>query len=208
MLSFCRDNDIKVRKLIPYQKDRVNAAYFEKRLRRIQQDPPDVVYMVSYLDDAVLLVQALRKLNINSLLIGAGGGFVDPRFISMLGDSANGILTAALWRPELPYSGAQEYHDSYVELHSEAPDYHGAEAYAAVFVAANALERAETLTPEEIRKALDETDLETPFGHVRFRSYGKFERQNKTPTVVLEVSDSKLELAWPQNIATSGKSAQ
>ena len=59
--------------------------------------------MISYLDDAVMLVDALRKLEINSWLIGGGGGFADPRLISKLGDSAEGIVTASLWGPQLPY---------------------------------------------------------------------------------------------------------
>jgi branched-chain amino acid transport system substrate-binding protein len=201
MLTFCRENGIKVNKVMPYQKDRVSAAYLEKRLRRIQDSPPDVVYMVSYLDDAVLLVDTLRALNIGSLLIGAGGGFTDSRFIDRLGSSAEGIMTAALWSPRLPYPGATDYYDRYVERYKEAPDYHGAEAYAAVHVAADVLERAESLNPEAIRTALNDTDLETLFGQVRFRSYDDFERQNKTPTVVLKVAGSKFEFVWPENIA-------
>jgi len=204
MLSFCRDNGIEVTKLIPYQKDRINSVYLEKRVRRIQQNPPDIVYMISYLDDAVMLVDTLRKLNVNSWLIGAGGGFTDPRFISEIGDSANGVVTVSLWSPQLPYQGALDYYNSYVEMYSEIPDYHGAEAYSAVLVAANALERAVTLNSEGIRVALDGTDLQTPFGHVSFRSYAKFERQYSNPTFVVQLADSKFELVWPENVATAG----
>lgn len=206
MLSFCRDNDIKVSKLIPYQKDRITAEYLEKRLRRFEQNPPDILYMVSYLDDAVLLVNTLRQLNIEARLIGAGGGFADPRFIRRLDGSAEGVLTAALWSRRLPYKGAQEYHDMYAELYSEVPDYHGAEAYSAVLVAADAIERANGLSPEEIRKALGDTDIETPFGQVHFESYEKFERQNRTPTVVFKVADSEFEIVWPQkNVADASR---
>jgi len=206
MISFCHDNGIKMAKLIPYQKDRVNASYLKKRLRRIQQNPPDVVYMVSYLEDAVLLVNTIRRMDINSWMIGAGGGFADSRFIGLLGNSANGVLTASLWSPQLPYPGAQDYYNEYVELYSEAPDYHGAEAYSAVFVVTDVLERAETLNPKGIRKALNDTDLETPFGQVRFRSDAKYKRQNSAPTVVFQVANSAFELIWPENIATAALS--
>jgi branched-chain amino acid transport system substrate-binding protein len=101
------------------------------------------------------------------------------------------------------YSGALDYHNRYVELYSEDPDYHGAEAYSAVFVAADVLERAQTLDPDGIREALDATDLESPFGHVRFRSSAQFERQNSTPTVVFQIAGSKFELVWPENLATA-----
>jgi len=108
----------------------------------------------------------------------------------LLGNAANGVLTASLWSPQLPYPGAKDYYNRYVELYSEAPDYHGAEAYSAVFVAADVWGRAESLDAKGIRTALNETNLETPFGQVRFRSYAKFERQNSAPTVVFQVADS------------------
>ena len=84
------------------------------------------------------------------------------------------------------------------------PDYHGAEAYSAVLVAADALERATALNSEGIRSALEGTDLETPFGPVNFRSYAKYERQNSTPTVVLQIANSKFELVWSESVATAG----
>jgi len=93
-----------------------------------------------------------------------GGGFADPRLINKLGDAAEGIVTVSLWGPQLPYQGALDYYNSYIKRYSETPDYHGAEAYSAVLVAADALERATNLNPEGIRAALNDTNLETPFG--------------------------------------------
>ena len=104
----------------------------------------------------------------------------------------------------MPYKGALDYYNSYLELYAEAPDYHGAEAYSAVLIAADVLERATALNSEGIRLALDDTDLETPFGHVKFRSYAKYERQNSAPTVVLQIANSKFELVWPNDFATAG----
>lgn len=115
-------------------------------------------------------------------------------------------MTAALWSPRLPYPGATDYYDRYVERYKEAPDYHGAEAYAAVLVAADVLERAESFTPEATRSALNDTNLETLFGQVRFLAYDKFERQNNTPTVVLKVADSKFEFVWSENFAATSLS--
>ena len=53
-------------------------------------------------------------------------------------------------------------------------------------------------------RILDETNLETPFGHVSFRSYAVFEGQNSAPTVVLQIANSEFEPVWAENIAAAG----
>jgi branched-chain amino acid transport system substrate-binding protein len=137
------------------------------------------------------------------LLIGGAGGFTHQKFISMAGDAAEGVLTANLWTQQLPYAGAQEYYNFYQKKYSVSPDYHGAEAYAALFVVVDVLKRADSFRPESIRAALNETNVKTAFGPVVFQHYGKFERQNSLPTMVLQVVDEAFEVVWPEDIATS-----
>lgn len=204
MMWFCREYDIALSKLIPYHRERASPAYFEGILEPLWKDAPDVVYMVSYLNDAVVLVKTLREHKISSLLIGGAGGFTHQRFISMAGEAAEGVLTATLWTHQLPYPGAREYYNAYQQKYSVSPDYHGAEAYAALFVVADVLKRAESLRPESIRAALNETNLKTAFGPVAFQSYHKFERQNSLPTMVLKIVNGAFEVIWPKDLGTSG----
>jgi branched-chain amino acid transport system substrate-binding protein len=204
MMWFCREYDIALSKLIPYHKERADPAYFQNLLEPLKDDTPEVIYMVSYLKDAVLLVKTMRELKLDSMLIGGAGGFTHQKFIGMAGDAADGVLTATLWTPQLPYPGAQEYYKTYQQKHSVAPDYHGAEAYAALFVVADVLKRAKSLRPEAIREALNDTNVKTTFGPVVFQSYSKFERQNRLPTMVLKVVNNAFEVIWPEDIATSG----
>ncbi|MEN8130009.1 MAG: ABC transporter substrate-binding protein [Pseudomonadota bacterium] len=203
MMWYCRENDIEIHRIIPYHRERAKPAYFEALLKPLSEDPPDVIYMVSYLKDAVLLVKTIRQLKIDSLLIGGAGGFTHPKFITMAGDTAKDLLTATLWSHSAAYPGAQDYYTQYLKKYSTPPDYHGAEAYSALFVIADALRRAKSLEPEDIRKALDKANISTPFGPVSFRSYGKFERQNNLPTMVLQIMNDKFEVVWPQDIATA-----
>jgi branched-chain amino acid transport system substrate-binding protein len=203
MMWFSREHEIEIRKFIPYHKERQSPEYFEKLLEPLKDEPPDVIYMVSYLKDAASLTKSIRELNIKSMLIGAAGGFTSHYFITMSGSAADHLVTATLWTPQLPYKGAKEYHDQYLEKYNFPPDYHGAEAYSVLLVAADALRRARSFKPEHIRAALDTTDIETPFGPVSFRSYGKFERQNSLPTMALQIINNKFESVWPGEIATS-----
>jgi branched-chain amino acid transport system substrate-binding protein len=203
MMWFCREYDIELRKIVPYHRERATPEYMKSLLEPLRADPPDVLYMVSYLRDAVALVQTVRALKIDSQLIGGAGGFTHEKFIAMAGDVAEGLLTATLWTHQLSYPGTKQYHDRYVGEHSENPDYHGAEAYSVLFVIADALERARSPEPADVRAALDEADVVTAFGPVSFDSYDGFERQNSLPTMVLQVRKGAFEVVWPEDIATA-----
>ena len=207
MMWFCRGNNIDLRAIEPYHKERLSADYFNRIVARMKEDPPDVIYMVSYLNDGAVLVKNIRDAKINSLLCGGAGGFTSQKFITQAGAGANLLLTATLWTPQLKYPGIKEYYDQYTEKHASAPDYHGAEAYSALMVAADVLKRADSFSPESIRAALDKTDLMTPFGPVKFTSYEKFERQNRLPTQVLQIINGKFECVWPQELATANFTA-
>ncbi len=207
MMWFCRGNNIDLRAIEPYHKERLRADYFERIVARLKEDPPDVIYMVSYLKDAALLVKNIRDAKIDSLLVGGAGGFTSQKFITQAGASANLLLTATLWTPSLKYPGTKEYYDQYTEKYAASPDYHGAEAYSALMVAADVLKRADSFSPESIRAALDNTDMMTPFGPVKFTSYENFERQNRLPTQVLQIINGKFECVWPQELATANFTA-
>ena len=135
--------------------------------------------------------------------MGGAGGFTSQKFIDTAGNNANHLLTATLWTPSLQYAGTKEYYDLYTKNYGNPPDYHGAEAYSALLVAADVLKRADSYAPEGIRRALDETDLITPFGPVKFISYEKFERQNSLPTQVLQIINGKFETIWPPDMAST-----
>ncbi|MGD2095994.1 MAG: ABC transporter substrate-binding protein [Desulfobacterales bacterium] len=203
MMWFCRGNDIELSAIEPYHKERLKPDYFNRIVQRLKNNPPDVVYMVSYLKDGAMLVKNIRAAKINSLLSGGAGGFTSEKFITAAGASANYLLTATLWTPCVQYPGTKEYYDQYTKTYGSSPDYHGAEAYSALLVAADALKRADTFSPAGIRKALDQTDLTTLFGPVKFTTYENFERQNSLPTQVLQIINGQFECVWPREHATA-----
>ncbi len=203
MMWFCRENDIDIRGIEPYHKERLRADYFNRIIVRLKEESPDVIYMVSYLNDAAMMVKNIRESKINSLLCGGAMGYTHKKFIIETGELANNLLTATLWTDKLKYPGAKEYYDQYIKKYSTPPDYHGAEAYSALLVTADALRRAESFRPKNIRAALDNTDMITPFGPVKFLAYAKFQRQNSLPTQVLQIINGKFECIWPEDLATA-----
>jgi branched-chain amino acid transport system substrate-binding protein len=176
---------------------------FKPVLVRVKQLNPDVVYMISYIMDAALLMKQAKELKLTpKIFIGGAAGFTMPEFQKSAGIASDKVISATLWYQSLKYPGAMDYFNRYVALYKGETEYHGAEAYAAAFVVADALKRAKSFKSDDIKQALSETNLMTVFGPVKFISYVKFKNQNKLPTYVVQWIEGKLELVWPADIAT------
>jgi len=176
---------------------------FKPVLVRVKQLNPDVVYMISYIMDASLLMKQAKELKITpKIFIGGAAGFTMPEFHKNAGVASEKVISATLWYQNLKYPGAMDYFKKYVKTYKSETEYHGAEAYAAGQIIADALIRAKSFKPDDIKQALSETYAMTVFGPVKFISYGKFKNQNKLPTYVVQWINGKLELVWPANIAT------
>ncbi|WP_208598340.1 ABC transporter substrate-binding protein [Desulfatiglans anilini] len=180
------------------------AVDFKPLLVKVKAQDPDLVYMISYVMDAALLMRQAKELNLNPrLFVGGGAGFTLPEFQANAGEASEFVFSATLWTPSVPYPGAREYYEKFLDKHGTPTEYHGAEAYAAMYVIADALKRAETLTPEGVRAALAETDMMTVFGPVKFISYAKMTQQNKLPTFLVQWIQGRLETVWPKEVATA-----
>ena len=118
------------------------------------------------------------------------------------GGASESVFSVDLWGPRLPYAGAQKYFDDYVFRFLSSTNYYGAEAYACMQVIADALKRAKSLTPDGVRHAMVETDMETVFGPVRFVSEGKKTQQNSARTFLGQWQGGVLETVWPPEFAT------
>jgi len=172
-------------------------------LMKVKQLNPDIVYMVSYIMDASLLMKQAKELKLTpKMFIGGAAGFTLPEFQQNAGVASEKVISATLWHEVLPYPGAMDYYKKFVAKYGKPTEYHGAEAYAAAYVIADVLKRTKSFSNTDIKQALSETNLMTVFGPVKFISYGKHKNQNKLPTYVVQWIDGKLELVWPADLST------
>lgn len=186
----------------------LSAAYepgttdFRPMLNSVKASSPDVVYMVCYVNEAAQLMKQARELDFNpKLFAGAAAGFTLPEFQKLAGEASENVVSASLWTPQVPYPGAREYAEKYRKEFGTETEYHGAEAYASVYVVADALKRAKELSHKGVREALVKTNMMTAFGPVRFTSYGKKRQQNSLPTYLVQWRNGILETIWPQTMA-------
>ena len=201
MKEWCEENKIKVMMFEPYE---AGAPDFKPLLTRVKMANADVIFMVSYIMDAVLLTRQTAELDIDSkLFCGGAAGFALPEFTKGVGKLGEGVMTAVLWSNDVKYPGAQKFFDTFSKKFNLAPTYHGAEAYSAAYVCRDVLERTKSLSKEDLIKALSETDMVTIFGPVKFVNYKKFTNQNKVPSLVVQVIKGKHETIWPPEAAST-----
>ncbi len=176
---------------------------FKPVLIQIKQLNPDIVYMVSYIMDASLLMKQAKELKLTpKMFVGGAAGFTLPEFAKNSGVASENVISATLWHEVLPFPGAMDYYNKFVAKFNKPTEYHGAEAYAACYVIADVLKRAKSFEAADIKQALSETDMMTVFGPVKFTNWGEMKNQNIAATYVVQWIDGKLELIWPTEHAT------
>lgn len=203
---------IKVLVKEPYARETLDYVTFDLKfvpdlkpiLAKVKAAKPDVVYMVSYAMDAVLLVEQIRKLGIKAkLYAGGAAGFAVPEFIQSAKQDAEYVVTTTLWSSRIAYPGAKEFAEKYKNRFGEYPSYHGAEAYSALFVVKDVLQRAGSWKPDDIRVAMQETNMITAFGPIRFQDKEGYTNQNFMDTLVMQVIKGQYEIIWPEKYASA-----
>jgi branched-chain amino acid transport system substrate-binding protein len=180
------------------------AVDFKPILSKVKAAKPDVIYMVSYVMDAALLMRQIKELRIDAnLYAGGAAGFAIPEFIQNAKEASELVLTATLWSPQVAYPGAKEYAEKYRKLYKDYPSYHGAEAYSALYIIKDVLERAKTWKPDDIRAAFKATSMMTAFGPIKFEDKEGYTNQNFMDTLVMQVIKGKHETIWPAKYASA-----
>jgi len=142
----------------------LNSAYPENitdaspLVSKIQQSGAQVLFPVSYITDASLILTGLRSADSHVLVIGGGAGFIWPPIGESLGDKVNGLISAASWnldsknvKDQSALSGVtQRYQKAYGTFMPEQ----AGEAYAGISVLAAAIESAGSDDPAKVRDAL------------------------------------------------------
>jgi branched-chain amino acid transport system substrate-binding protein len=190
-------------KVLVKEKYEKGAVDFKPILSKVKAERPDVIYMVSYVMDAALLMKQIKELRIDSkLFAGGAAGFAIPEFIDSAKEASEYVVTATLWSPQVAYPGAKEYAEKYKKLYKDYPSYHGAEAYSALYIIKDVLTRAKSMAPDDIRTAMKATNMVTAFGPIKFDDKEGYTNQNFMDTLVMQVINGQHQTIWPQKYAS------
>lgn len=159
---------------------------------KIKTKKPDVILLTSNAADAILLTNTMATMKVKAkAIIGTGGGHADPSFRKNTGKNCEYMFDVVEWetdlgRPQIPALNAEFKKRYGYDLAGESVD-----AFASVYVIADAIERAKSADPKKIRDALASTNLCVGQGKlgIDILSYDcvKFDEtgQNKNAGIVL-----------------------
>jgi branched-chain amino acid transport system substrate-binding protein len=190
-------------RLVAVESYEAKSPDYRSVLQRVKQANPDAIYFCSYLLDATTLMRQSQEIDLNPrYFTSAGTGFASAEFPTAKGAGRNAEYTFSVsqWLPTVRWAGSKEFDAEYFRRYNSHPTHHGMFAYAALQVAAQAINNAKSMDSARIRDAIRNMDLAmTPFGPIRFNSIG----QNRHPVVVTQVQGGQYRIVYPADAADS-----
>jgi len=146
-------------------------------LDRVKTEKPDILIISGHEKGADLAIRQIHEQKVDVPMLAmthCEGADIHGRY----GLHADYTICSTQWDSMMKYTGKQfgtahNYRKRYELEYGITPPYQAAESSAAVLVLADAIERAGTLEREKVRNALENTDLQTFFGWIKFDSTGK-----------------------------------
>jgi len=169
----------------PYPSTATDLTPVANKIRRAK---PDVLLLTSNAADAVLITNTLADYKVTpKVVIGSGGGHADPTFLSGTSGNAKYMFDIVEWETDVNKPGAKEANAKFKAKYGANLTGEAVDAYVAMYVIADALERSASLEPAKIRDALAATDLKTgPAAIVAYDSI-KFDATGQNENAALAI---------------------
>lgn len=193
----------------PYPSTTTDLSPVVQKIRRAR---PDVLMLVSNAADAILLTNTLADYKVKlKAIIASGGGHADPSFMKATGNNARYLFDIVEWETDVNKPGVKEINEKFKARYGYNLAGESVDAYIAMYVIKDALERAGSLDPVKIRESLAKTNLRS--GPAMIASYDAIEfdatGQNKHAALsIVQINDlgNGLEriTVWPKGARRAG----
>lgn len=173
---------------------------YRSTLASIKSKNPDLVFMVSYVADAILLMRQSREMGLEpQAFLGAGAGFATTAFAQETAISQN-VFSSTQWTGDVKWPGAAEFATRYRTRFGKEPTYHAANAYASMLVMAETAVKAAG-KPQATRDLLKAGQWNGIMGPVQFLDYDGFTNQNRHQMLVEQIQGGVHETVYPTSFA-------
>ncbi len=176
---------------------------YRSTLTKVKAVNPDLVFMVSYVADAILLMRQSRELGLKpQAFLGGGAGFDTDKFEKEAEISTN-VFSVTQWTPDSS-AAAEEFSKRYTARFGKRPTYHAACTYTAMIAAGEAAakgggDRVKT------RDALASMTWTGIMGTTRFGAYDGYTNQNLVLMPVTQYQGGKGVTVFPASLAKGNK---
>jgi len=127
---------------------------------KIKTKKPDVILLTSNAADAILLTNTMATMKVKAkAIIGTGGGHADPSFRKNTAKNCEYMFDVVEWETDLGRAQIPALNAEFKKLYGYDLAGESVDAFASVYVVADAIERAKSADPKKIRDALAATKL-------------------------------------------------
>jgi branched-chain amino acid transport system substrate-binding protein len=190
------------------------TADLTAEVQKLKSVNPDVVFMSSYTSDAILFTKTFKELDFNpKAVIAQDSGYLAPEFVTTVKEDCNFTMSREVFAADLGVKKPiiKTISDLYYKKYGEFLDGTTARALQGFLVLVDAINRAGSVKPAAIQKALIETDLGPndifmpwkgvkfdPKTHQNTKIFGiMVQYQNMTPVTVWPFDLASADLVWP-----------
>lgn len=145
---------------------------FNGILNTIKNSNPDAIFWGGLLDQSIMLVQGMQRLNINVPLISGANGMVGSIFQEKAGAAANNVISLEAGQPMEKLKGWKNFQHGYEEEFGTYIDPYAPLAYDAAQVLIAAVKQANSLAPDKITAALHSIHFSGLTGAIAFNGEG------------------------------------
>ncbi|MBP2293719.1 ABC transporter substrate-binding protein [Azospirillum rugosum] len=176
-------------------------------VQRLKAANPAVIMQSSYLGDAILSMKTYKELGfLPKMLLANDAGFNDSEFLKTMGKDGEYIISREVWALDQAERNPliKQVNDLMRERSGVNFNGNSARAFTGIAVLADAIDRAGSTKPEDIRKALQETNIPAsglimPWKGVKFDEHGQNELGQG---IIVQVQGGQYVTVWPFDVAT------
>ena len=182
-----------------------NSSDVSAQVLQMKSLKPDAVIFVSYTADIILYFKTMKNLDyLPPIIIGDDAGFADPSFIPNVGDLAQGAINRSAFDIGKPGSNSYVIDQMFKAKYGRDLDDTSARWMQALFVLADAINRAGSTEPDKIQAALKATNLTADqlmigYHGVKFDDTGQ---NTLASTFLIQLQGKQYVSVWPDNLAT------
>jgi branched-chain amino acid transport system substrate-binding protein len=129
---------------------------FKAQLTAIRATNPEAIYVPGYYGDVVLIGRQARELGIKAPMMG-GDGWDSPKLKEIGGEALNGYYISNHYSTGDKNPKTQDFVAKYKAAYGGLPDSMAALAFDSTYMLVDAMNRAKSLSPSDIRDALATT---------------------------------------------------
>ena len=192
-------------KVVADIKYRANSPSLSAEAQRLKSANADVVMPSSYTSDAILLMRSDNEIGYHPTIMAQSAGFAEQSFLTAAGPLAEGVMSRSSFALDATKSrpAITPVNDMFKARAGKDLNDNTSRQIVALQTLADAIDRAGSTKPEDIRVALTKTDIPgdqtiMPWKGVKFDSTGQ--NTEATP-VIQQVTNGAYHTIYPFDVA-------